>query len=228
MRGVVFHPDVGASRHLTIVETLCDFNGRFVARVAQADGSHWKLRVGTRSEYEFQILNEFHVLLHLASRLPEAYSAPLLGRCSSPQGRASLVQWIEGIPLFQLERRFLGFLVPLEMKENIPKLIAKKIALLHQCGVVHGDVRPENVLLTDHDTVELVDFGWSTIDGEYLAKSIDKIDVPGQEGWKLHLSPSPQVDFKRIAECAWVLHDPVGYKSRLFTRTPCPFNYVIH
>jgi serine/threonine protein kinase len=37
---------------------------------------------------------------------------------------------------------------------------------MHQAGIIHRDIKPHNLLLTDHDTVKVCDFGLSKLRGE--------------------------------------------------------------
>jgi len=37
---------------------------------------------------------------------------------------------------------------------------------LHQAGIIHSDIKPYNLLVTDHDTVKICDFGLSKLRGE--------------------------------------------------------------
>jgi serine/threonine-protein kinase len=41
---------------------------------------------------------------------------------------------------------------------------------LHHAGIVHRDIKPYNILVTDQDTVKICDFGLSTLRGEPLSR----------------------------------------------------------
>jgi hypothetical protein len=55
--------------------------------------------------------------------------------------------------------------VPMEEKMHVLTEIATGLAELHSAGIVHGDIKPENILLSDHKPrlVRLADFGLSSI-----------------------------------------------------------------
>jgi serine/threonine-protein kinase len=44
--------------------------------------------------------------------------------------------------------------------------ILEGLACLHWAGIVHRDIKPFNILITDHDTVKICDFGLSKLRGE--------------------------------------------------------------
>ncbi|KAG8692891.1 hypothetical protein FRC11_003298, partial [Ceratobasidium sp. 423] len=70
------------------------------------------------------------------------------------QGQIALVTpWIKDGPLSQHILR--GSLPPLQTCIQL----AMAIEYLHAKGIVHGDIKPDNVLVTDQEQVQLADFG---------------------------------------------------------------------
>jgi len=64
--------------------------------------------------------------------------------------------WIEGQPL---EDRLRGGPLPPAEVVSIGAALADALHSLHQQGVIHLDVKPENLILRDDGTVVLIDFG---------------------------------------------------------------------
>jgi serine/threonine protein kinase/tetratricopeptide (TPR) repeat protein len=56
-------------------------------------------------------------------------------------------------------RKLIGEPMPLERFFNIAVQCADALAAAHQSGILHGDVKPENIMLGPGDQVKLLDFG---------------------------------------------------------------------
>ncbi len=67
------------------------------------------------------------------------------------------------------------------------------LSCLHQAGVIHRDIKPYNILITDHDTVKICDFGLSKLHGEQIAR-------PGNihVGSPYYAAPEQEVDPEHV------------------------------
>ena len=62
-------------------------------------------------------------------------------------------------------------IIKLDKAIEIVRQILTGLACLHHAGIIHRDIKPFNILLTDLDTVKICDFGLSKLRGE-------KVSVP--------------------------------------------------
>lgn len=67
------------------------------------------------------------------------------------------MEWVDGTPVDRLIRRSGKLLEPLAL--DITRQIASALSALHAARVVHGDVKPSNILLTPKGTAKLCDLG---------------------------------------------------------------------
>jgi serine/threonine protein kinase len=78
----------------------------------------------------------------------------------------------------------LGEKLSLYQKNNLCSDVAKGLDAIHQCQLVHGDIKPPNILIFDREnraTAKLADFGLSV---EELDSRGQGIRLGGTEGWQ--------------------------------------------
>lgn len=56
--------------------------------------------------------------------------------------------------------------IPVERAIHYTRQILSGLACLHHSGIIHRDIKPFNVLITDYDQVKICDFGLSKLRGE--------------------------------------------------------------
>ena len=75
-----------------------------------------------------------------------------------PRGRVCMVmEWVEGRPLREIldEEKKLS---P-ERAVRIALQVCEALAYIHEQGVVHHDLKPENIMVDENDCIKLIDFG---------------------------------------------------------------------
>jgi tetratricopeptide (TPR) repeat protein/predicted Ser/Thr protein kinase len=125
-----------------------------------------KFLTSTGPEYRARFLREARAV----SVLSHPNIATVFDYGETPEGQPYIVmELIKGEPLSEKLRS--GSL-PLPEAVRIVSLIAEALGEAHHRGVVHRDVKPSNVIITDRDQVKVVDFG--------LVKQI--FEEPGEGG----------------------------------------------
>jgi serine/threonine-protein kinase len=66
------------------------------------------------------------------------------------------MEYIAGRPISQVGR---GEVLASEALQSIARQIAAGMAAAHGAGIVHGDLKPENVMIADDGLVKILDFG---------------------------------------------------------------------
>lgn len=88
-----------------------------------------------------------------------------------------------------LARFLTGHSISLKRSLEIILSLAEALRHLHENGIVHRDVKPENVLITEEGEVKLIDFGIAeTIGKQPLIRSENPIGTPG------YMSPERKKD----------------------------------
>jgi serine/threonine protein kinase len=68
----------------------------------------------------------------------------------------------------------------LEEGRNIAIKLARAVAALHRAGVIHRDIKPDNVILEPEGSLKLIDLGVVRVPGQEIAPPED---VPGTPGY---------------------------------------------
>lgn len=68
-----------------------------------------------------------------------------------------VMEWIEGQDLKKIIRQAAP--LPLDRALNVAIQICRGIGYAHRAGLVHADVKPQNILVTAEDVVKVTDFG---------------------------------------------------------------------
>ena len=106
-------------------------------------------------------------------------NSPWLGRViEQPPGRQTCLYTV--MPLYHgelLETRMARRpAVGLEEGRNIAVKLARGVAALHRVGVVHRDIKPDNVILESEGSLKLIDFGVVRVPGQEVS---EPRDIPG-------------------------------------------------
>ena len=71
-----------------------------------------------------------------------------------------------------------------ETIETVRSEIRRALDLLHDNGLVFGDLRPPNVMITKAGKVKLIDFNWAGDEGQAKYPSLISDDITWPEGVK--------------------------------------------
>lgn len=123
--------------------------------------------LGTNDEFQLRFLREARTL----AKLMHPYIVSVFDFGKSGDLHYLVMEYVEGATLrrLQAERR----LTERDALDYVPQ-ITEALEHAHEAGVVHRDVKPENVLVDRRGRVRLVDFGLaSLLDGDTAGKPDD-------------------------------------------------------
>jgi serine/threonine protein kinase len=130
----------------------------------------------TDDDFQERFLREARTL----ARLRHPYIVTVFDVGKSDQLYYIVMEFVEGANLRQLLTDRL--ISERDALEFVPQ-IAEALQHAHEAGVVHRDVKPENVLVDALGRVRLVDFGLATLFGPNIARSPDDNRVAGTLGY---------------------------------------------
>ena len=84
-------------------------------------------------------------------------------------GEGIVMEYVDGRTLAD----FLAEKPSLDMRRRVFTQLLQAVGYIHRCGLVHNDIKPDNILVTRTDNdVKLIDFGLAENDACYLARSL--------------------------------------------------------
>jgi serine/threonine protein kinase len=83
-----------------------------------------------------------------------------------------VMEYLKGSSFAQLLKSRTEFPLPFLLKLMVQICIGLDFA--HQRGVIHRDIKPDNIILLEDDTVKVTDFGIARIEGSELVKTRDQ------------------------------------------------------
>lgn len=116
------------------------------------------------AKYLRHLENEFNNLTALhrntnnhpgSSALIRVHSLLRAGRLRRRKAHAMVMDYIEGLDL-RREHRY-----PVGQMAHFLLELAHALEFIHSCGLVHADVKPENIMVSPRGDVTLLDFGFS-------------------------------------------------------------------
>jgi hypothetical protein len=117
-----------------------------------------------------------------------------------------VMEWLEGQTLANLLTNITSKRIALDKTEDIVRSVGNALAHAHALGVVHGDVKPSNVFLTENRAVKLLDFGssgqtsaHSDAESNWATRAYASCEVLGGD------SPRPHDDVYALGVTAYCL-----------------------
>ncbi len=103
-----------------------------------------------------------------------------------------VMEYLKGRSFAQLLKSRTGFPLPLVLKHIVQ--ICTALDFAHQRGVIHRDIKPDNIILLEDDTVKVTDFGIARIEGSELVKTRDETFM----GSISYCSPEQFKEFSKV------------------------------
>ena len=142
------------------------FRARHIASDRIVAIKHVSVEGRENAKYLRHALNEYRTLRALTAvsasgssngivKVYRLIRTPLLWRMRRRKRLSIVMQYVEGVDL-RRERRY-----PIAQIVDIMLQVAKALSQLHARGIIHGDLKPENIIVGPTGRPTLVDFGFS-------------------------------------------------------------------
>ncbi|NDJ75800.1 MAG: serine/threonine protein kinase, partial [Chloroflexi bacterium] len=101
-------------------------------------------------------IRRFEYEAQLVARLEHIHIVPLYDYWREPTGAYLIMRWLRG---GSLRNRLQHGALDIETAVRVTNQVAAALALAHRRGVVHRDIKPDNILFDDEGNAYLADFG---------------------------------------------------------------------
>nr|WP_104992178.1 protein kinase [Deinococcus sp. NW-56] len=112
-----------------------------------------------------EFVRRFEVEAQLIARLEHPHVVPLYDSWRDPGGAYLVMRWLPRT----LARRLDGGPLALPEAVRLARQVGSALSAAHRQGVVHRDVKPDNILLDEDGNAYLADFGIARLTGEEAA-----------------------------------------------------------
>src|SRR5258706_2242332 len=104
---------------------------------------------------EADFIRRFEVEAQLVARLENPHIVPLYDYWREPNGAFLVMRWLRGNLRNALQRGPWS----VEATSRLLEQVATALTVAHREGVIHRDIKPDNILLDEDDNAYLADFG---------------------------------------------------------------------
>lgn len=146
-------------------------------------------------------VRRFEVEAQLVARLEHIHIVPLYDFWRDPDGAYLVMRWLRGGNLRDLLLR--GSILPLSFVRQMLDQISAALEVAHRSGVIHQDLKPDNVLLDDQRNAFLADFG--------IAKDLQALEADDRE------AQGPRLGTPAYISPEQVLRRPITPQSDIYS-----------
>lgn len=145
-------------------------------------------------------IRRFEIEAQIIARLEHPHIVPIYDFWREPDQAFIVMRWLEGGSIRNLFSRQPNLRFEKHIVSNLIRHVGSALSFVHQHGIVHRDIKPDNILIDDFNNFYLTDFG--------IALEMQKRD-------------EVELDFLRIGTPNYmspeqILYDTITYKSDIY------------